>query len=305
MLFNVLHIPSHEEKDTILNYNIEFLRVLAVFGIIWFHSPHQLNGKVIAYSGLIIFILISVYYLKKEKGRIHQLIKKKANRLIKPWAFWFLIYGILNLFSSKSFLPESTISAVLAGTKIHLWFLPFLFIVSVTFIIVQRTRINSIFADHFILIISIITLIAAPIWRVDIERPWAQWFHAVPAVFIGITISNQNHFHKFMYCAYSVCIILISLLLIYMNLSGVGVPYLIGFILFNLGLKIKKNIRINSLLKMSKATFGIYLIHPIIFSINYKIGIQDYVAAILTFVLSYLIIRSIQKLPFKITNKFI
>lgn len=39
--------------------DIEILRVLSAFGIVWFHSGAP--GRAFAYSGLVIFIILSVY----------------------------------------------------------------------------------------------------------------------------------------------------------------------------------------------------------------------------------------------------
>jgi len=114
--------------------SIDLLRILAVVGIIWFHTegaPHRDIG----YAALPVFLLLFFALITKQ-GQTYstrRFLKRRWDRLLKPWLFWSVVYGVgrvtqaacdrdlsclANLLSTETFL---------AGTYIHLWYLPYVF----------------------------------------------------------------------------------------------------------------------------------------------------------------------------------
>lgn len=287
-----------------LNYNLEILRIIGAFGIVWFHSGQELWGRRIGYSGLIIFVLISIYLLTpKIKEDIHHIIYKKTNRLVLPWICWFFIYGIINISTSKSFLPHygNILSDILAGPRMHLWYLPFLFIASTT--IIYYNYLLKTNKQIITVTLSIILLLTTPLWRplsLDLGMPWAQWFHAVPAVFIGLSIAYIN-----VNFIYAVIIASISIWLIVIGQYGVGIPYLVGCMLFIFSISLKNYaIKSEIIPKISDSTYGIYLVHPLIYSVENRLGFQEnLMLPVVTFLVSLLVIIIIRKIP--LVNKII
>jgi surface polysaccharide O-acyltransferase-like enzyme len=314
-------IPQINERYKARNFAFDYLRIIGIFGIVFFHGAQEQLTRQIGYSGLIIFILISINLsvLRDRERNISKYIATRATRLLVPWLFWFTVYGLQNIARDKSFLPEGhAFNVVLAGTNIILWYLPFLFIVLIiTAFYDNKAQTHSIFKTctlYFVPILSIILLISTPIWRpwsLELGYPWAQWFHAAPAVLIGIALVSltrqyQGHLRVSLY---SGIIVLISLWLILIgNYNGVGIPYLLGVLLFSSHLYWKSNAEQNHalLLKISDCTFGIYLIHPLVSGMEYKMGFPETAALpVMTFVLSLTIILIIKNIPIHCVQKVI
>lgn len=113
------------------NDTIELLRVVAACGVIWFHMETT-PFKSVGYSGLVFFLIVSVVFQMgaAERGLWHGFFRRRASRLLVPWAAWFVIYGLLNLVKGKVLFPYSSgiVPDILAGPWIGLWYLPFSFI---------------------------------------------------------------------------------------------------------------------------------------------------------------------------------
>lgn len=84
--------------------DIEIIRIICAFGIVWFHTSEI--GKDIAYSALSIFIIISMYFSSKTTLK-NITILNRAKRLLIPWMFWFLFYGVINIVRQTPFIDTS------------------------------------------------------------------------------------------------------------------------------------------------------------------------------------------------------
>lgn len=300
------------------NYNLEILRIISAFGIVLLHGVDGTLVKDVGFSCLIIFMLITSYLLAPQKN-YSLFITKRATRLLIPWIFWFFVYGLINIISGKFFLPEKgdIFSAVLTGTKYHLWYLPFTFITSI--IIVSYYNLGELrltvkkYNWLFFMLLSIIFLIISPLWRpwsLDLGDPWGQWFLVLPAVFIGTTIANLNphlsdHWIRIIYV---ILIMLISIWLIIFGQPNVGIRYMFGFLLFVSAVYLKFDIMNKSeiIMTISNCTYGIYLIHPLIYSIESKLGFsQNFIVPYATYALSLLIIILANKMPMRFIKKII
>ena len=78
------------------NLGVELLRLLSTFGIVWFHSGT--TAKEFAYSGLVVFLVLSMYLGGKHGSADKQTFRRRVERLIIPWLFWCVIYAGLNVF---------------------------------------------------------------------------------------------------------------------------------------------------------------------------------------------------------------
>jgi len=310
------NIKTQSSKNR--NYNLEILRIISCFGIVLLHGADGSLVKDIGFSCLIIFMLISSYLLIPQKN-YSSFFSKRVDRLMIPWLFWFFVYGLLHIINGTSFLPATgnIVSAILYGTRMHLWYLPFIFITSVIIVfyynMVEQHSILKKYNWVIFMLLSIVILIISPLWRPwssDLGVPWSQWFLIFPAVFIGLTISNMNH-HSSNYwkiILYVIIIILISTWLTLSDQHNVGIRYLFGFIFFVSAIYLKFDISSHSkiIMKLSNCTYGIYLIHPLIYSIEKKLGFSDnFIVPFLTYSLSLLIIIIANKIPGPFIKKII
>jgi fucose 4-O-acetylase-like acetyltransferase len=149
--------------------DIELLRILSAFGIIWFHvEPY---GRELAYSGLVIFLVIGFYFQpgRSEKQRSPL---GRARRLLIPWVAWFLFYGVFNVLRGLPFLETShgLVAGWLTGTSIHLWYLPFVFLLIVLLDFLEG-RFSAQKLGYGCGILAVFALGMAPLWR----GPSLQW----------------------------------------------------------------------------------------------------------------------------------
>jgi len=184
------------QRSSSRNYNLEILRIISAFGIVLLHGADGTLEKDIGFSCLIIFMLISVYLLAPQKY-YSLFVLKKVNRLLIPWLFWFFVYGLLHVMNGTSFLPVTgdIVSTVLNGPRMHLWYLPFIFITSVIIVfyynMVEQCSILKKYNLLFFMLLSIILLIISPLWRpwsLGLGVPWRCWFLA----FLPFVLEQQS-----------------------------------------------------------------------------------------------------------------
>lgn len=272
------------------NVSIEIIRIISAFGIVYFHSGLT-PFKDVAYSGLIVFVIISLYFLDFTK---ENLFSQKTERLLIPYIFWFIFYGLFSLYKGGSIFPENynIIQIILCSPSIHLWFLPFLLIIFLSISQIKK-RIGLLSW-----IIAIVLLLTSPLWRkFDLPDPLGQYLHVLPAVFIGIFFRDFYYLSKKLRIYLYFSLLIIVILLAVSKLSNIGVTYLFGFLLSSpILLKNKISIRTNLIFVISYSTFGIYLLHPFILSLSSKIGIIGFSKVLFTYFSSMALIIVFQRI---------
>lgn len=105
--------------------NIERLRVLSAFGVASFHT-HDWFPRSFGIIGFIVLLLTFCAFVvnRPEPYDFRDLAKRKAERLLKPWLFWSVIYGALGLvkviYMDVPFSDVFSATMFLTGTRIHL-----------------------------------------------------------------------------------------------------------------------------------------------------------------------------------------
>ncbi len=121
--------------------SLDAARVLATFGIVFSHGVEMLGGNArtaaLGRFGTSFYVIAAIYFSVKTaagKGRAGW-FSRRAKRLLAPYLSWCVIYA---LFYLGTMLPQGADTfdiarhwGLLAGTAIHLWFLPFALVVSV------------------------------------------------------------------------------------------------------------------------------------------------------------------------------
>jgi hypothetical protein len=259
-----------------LRMDVELLRIGAAIGVVWFHM--SLPGAQVAYAGLVVFVILSAYFARTSADRGFLVSASgRAERILIPWLFWYLIYGALNLARHKEAVPwrGDTLSSLLAGPSIHLWYLPFIFLAATGCDAAHR------FVRPRSIAIGAAAIAMAALWLTDAWRqpsqhvgyPWAQYAHALPAVFIGLALSGLQQVPPAVRVAL-LCGIGVALVAA-LDVREVGVPYLLGFascLVLVMPVRIPERPDVRT---VSKAAFGIYLVHPMFVSIGRWAGMDD------------------------------
>lgn len=255
--------------------DIELLRVISAFGIVWFHLGGV--GRDIAYSGLIVFLVLSLY-LSAQSTRVSKNVMDRVKRLLVPWFVWFVIYGAINLTMHKPLIPldNGIIFGILAGPSIHLWFMPFIFFALLAFDWL-RDRVTPRLIAYACAASAILIFIMASDWRpwsLKLGAPIAQYAHAANGILIGIFLAYYYALPKLARSALLLIILALAAYLSILPVPGVGVPYLLGVSVSAAVLLLNRTLpaRIN-FNWLSECALGIYLIHPFCFMIIFHTGL--------------------------------
>lgn len=286
--------------------DIELLRIISAFGIVWFHSG-VLEGKEIAYSGLIFFVIVSVFFSLESKKTPS--IKVSSKKLLLPCVTWSLVYyfAYSTIDSSHSLFTDNLFLNILSTPSIHLWYLPFSFVVTliVTTFKFSITRISSTF---ILSIILPLIFISSPYWRELVTpNPLPQYLHAIPAIIIGCLFHTLKKGNEKIHCMLISCSLIISIYILFMvNLTGLTITYFLGVIIC-LPLLLKSSLFVNeNINKLSKLTFGIYLVHILPLALFNRIGMDGWLLPTLTFFTSALTIHLLNIfIPIKYRRLFI
>ena len=242
--------------------DIELLRIISAFAIVWYHSGAI--GHDISYGGIVIFLIMSMYLAGNSDSSNGLQISRRAQRLLIPWLVWFTIYGIFNFVTHKPIIEvdNGIIAGILSGTSIHLWYMPFIFACLVLFDIARKYASKGLIAWASATL-AIATLVATPIWRpasIELGYPIAQYAQALAGVFLGVFFSYSDEFTK----PNKIFLLLVTIIAAAFTIpyEGVGIPYLIGiaaglFLIF----RIINNVPIIDFTFISQYTLGIYFVH--------------------------------------------
>lgn len=244
------------------NQAVELLRIVSALGIVWFHAGAI--GSKIAGGGLIVFVVLSAFFIA-AKRRDTQLIPMLL-RFSAPWAIWLTVYGLFNLFRGLPFVPMEHGFAVglLAGSSIHLWFLPYMAIVVVAITLTKRMTTPFVLAIIATLGLATTMLTFAfwyP-WSWSAGAPFTQYLHVLPAILTGTALGAMRfpEQHKLWGGVIVICVALIA----FLPAEG-AIAYTLGIVAVTVALLPLARDRLSrlDLTPVSGAMFGVYLLHPL------------------------------------------
>jgi hypothetical protein len=152
---------------------VDYGRLLAAAGIIWFHT--QAPGSIVGYVAFPLFLVLLALPSRASAS-------VKAQRLLVPFVGWSAIYGLVNIaLAVKNNRPPLgwwSPEMLLAGTSIHLWFLPFAFVMALA---ARNLRHPAAAPLCAILLATIFAMFGTAS-----TAPFAQWCFGVIPVLIGI-----------------------------------------------------------------------------------------------------------------------
>ncbi|WP_380781207.1 acyltransferase family protein [Sphingomonas sp. R86520] len=277
------------------NQWIETLRVIAAFGIVWFHAAAP--GYSIAYAGLVVFLVLSSYF---ETLRTTNSISAGALlfRLGVPWLFWMVVFGAFRIARHLPLFPTELglVSGLLYGTKAHLWFMPYLLASTLALRVLRRTRIWSML-PVIAFGLSLVALATVSVWRpgsLSAGPPWAQYAQALTPTLFGIILIRGRGMARWMTAVIITAMLGIALL----PFSGVGIPYFIGCgaVMAALIAQAWRPLRTTIPSRISTLLLGVYLIHPAILMVTRPLTTRFALAGVtVTFLLSLGIVWTMRR----------
>lgn len=279
--------------------NLDYLRILAALGIVWFHTLDA-PARDVAYAGLPIFLLMSVAFMSMKPDVVSwwPYVKKQSSRLLAPWLFWSVFYLAVKLWhsstNSESILGSLSPGMIVGGTSGHLWYLTFCFTASlVIWFLVRQTRSLPLELIISIAVVSGCTLL----WHQSIITqylqlgfPWQQWFYAMPAIPIGFAIGRSQlipeKLQKWRVLAVSVLAsISVCVLLWSTEQCSTAVSYAVAITLVSGGFVLPQTNKF-VVAFLPSLTLGVYVMHPFIQDIVFKFS-QNHISPMLRVLLVF------------------
>ncbi|MDS9466425.1 acyltransferase family protein [Paracoccus sp. MBLB3053] len=155
------------------NGSIDYFRLVAAFGIVWFHSQAPFHR--LAYLGLPFFLIL--LGMPSGEGLRHRL-----RRLLVPFVIWSAVYGAVNTAQalSRGAPPFDWLQAnmLLTGTALHLWFLPFACLVALLGTLLR--------AQAPLLLAPILAALLVACFATPTMPPFGQWAFGIVPALIGL-----------------------------------------------------------------------------------------------------------------------
>lgn len=314
--------------------NIERLRFFSAFAVASFHT-HGWFPRSIGVAGFIILLLSYCAFVvnKPEPDGIAKVAKRKAQRLLKPWLFWSIIYGGLGLVKmvhgNLSFSDVFSPAMLLTGTRTHLWFLPFAFVAALFLASIHR-RIAGI-PDSYTIITAIsigalcifgCSIIQSRLHHLTTSAHWilglplAQWILGLPAIPLGFAIGRikilqraEDRKKYFMFIILSTLAACVGCMVfdrlshgIWFNFSSkFAIRYFASLVIFCSALHWRGKLDPVSA-NLALLSYGIYLVHPLVLVPLYQFDIAIQHPLLLLFLvlsISSLITFILRKTPLK------
>jgi hypothetical protein len=175
------------------NGHLDYAKLLAACGILWFHTGAP--GASYGYAGLgFFFIVLVLFTVPGALGlRPVDFAKHRALRLLVPWVICCFLYSGVKLIevlsTPRTFADEFAAWMVFTGPALHLWFLPFAFVVSLFIypFIRYATAAYQIARYPLAFCFGMLTLISLSL-PLPQGTPWAQWTYALPSICFGLFV---------------------------------------------------------------------------------------------------------------------
>ncbi len=296
------------------NTNIERLRFVAAIGIIWFHQGAVPYGSV-GYAGLPVFLMVfsALIVQRSVDEPIREFLSKRSSRLLLPWIFWSAVYAgfvlVKHVIKSREAI-EFPGQFLLIGSCIHLWFLPYAFIMGMLLywfhhgIWVKLDRRLSVVC---LIVISFVGWIVGSFFlsKLPFDPPFPQWVFGFPGIMLGCAIGYSLRLTNRARIKVTIGIMVLSVV-VAMALSKQGaqqmvIPYGIGISCVCLAFLFPgRGDPISHFL--ASLTYGIYLVHPMIVSVIHFLfadSISDYRVAVLTLIGSMFMVALILRTPLR------
>jgi surface polysaccharide O-acyltransferase-like enzyme len=187
--------------------NIERLRILSAAAIVCFHTCGDLSiARHLGTVGILVFLISLCAFVVNRPEPLDPAIaiKRKARRLLKPWLFWSMVYGILPLLKvfhrDVPFSDAFSWTMLVTGTRIHLWFLPFAFAAALLLVLIHRA-LADVSNPHIVttaIVMGALSVFGFSIVQSCLQPPTPvrQWILGAPAIVLGLAVGRITLQHK-------------------------------------------------------------------------------------------------------------
>ncbi|WP_373651891.1 acyltransferase family protein [Schlesneria sp. DSM 10557] len=262
-------LPSVTAARSNRNVALDLLRIVSALGVVWFHCKGP--GKFLAYAGLPALIALSLGLATAPgaSAPFSLMVVKRAKRLLLPWLFWCAVYGGANLIKSQGLKEISRHPAnewaFLAGTSLHLWYLPFAFLVTC----LARPLLAYIYYSErtagatAVMLVSGTTAICAWILETTtFPAPFGQWVFGFPAVAVGLSLPHSGGLSRKTLRVVSL-VLAVSIGCLATHSPAFYIPCILGTAAIGAAWLVHIP-ALGCISWLAGLSFGIYLVHPFV-----------------------------------------
>lgn len=187
--------PAADDSPAARNAALDLLRLAAALVIVLFHAKSPGGGWMPAAMGVFTALMAVLAMTGRDRGSLGAAARRRAGRLLRPFAIWAAIY--LGLRLADAVAAHQPLGATAAGwfppegTMGPLWFLPFAFAASLSLLALRR-RVPGIATPRLVLPLA---TAGSALWLVILDRsdpaPGIAVFLAYePALFFGVALAG-------------------------------------------------------------------------------------------------------------------
>ena len=257
-------------------------RLAAAYSIVWIHTPRSealaLTTRFARFA-VPFFVCATIFFIwqglvgKSARG-LGGYAASRFNRIYVPFLGWSLIYLAFKAAKSLA-LPDQPndfpgIEFLWTGSFLHLWFMPFIMVVSLVVFVIARPIVHSAPAEIAVAVVSVVAggvLAASPCPAAWLQTILQLAWDALPAVFWGMALAVAYHrggakwFDNSLSAVFGLCVLVACMAWVWNfgrnniaeNLAGVGCT-LVALAPWNSGL-------LAALGRFGPLAYGIYLSH--------------------------------------------
>ncbi len=186
------------ERSRVAGFDV--LRLAALTAVVAFHAGAPGAGYTAWRMPALTIITTALVAGRGEPRPLAEQARRSASRLLIPWLFWCAVYAAIDacfyLKIGKCLLDELGVRVLLTGTSIHLWYLPFAFVMVLAVNAARRATDRmppaAIGAVAAVVAVAALVIVARDgTYRLESgPTPWPQWLRVVPAVFLGLAVGT-------------------------------------------------------------------------------------------------------------------
>lgn len=299
-----------QQEERVRLARIDCLRIAATLEVLSFHCLRNSAD----HGGTSVLMILAVMLAAETRpGREwKEVLVKRAQRLLLPFLVWSGFYALVRIF--RAFFSARPLKELfdpwmlLAGTEVHLWFLPpcFLF-TGIVGVLATKNRFQLRCLAHCVawaVVAAIMILLCS--WMIQFFpeesfMPFFGWVKVLPSVFVGLSLATLPKESTKRTAGLTLLLLLVLVASLSAWVSGLRLltaPQSLGVVACTLTWAMKEG-AVEFLTRLGILTYGVYLMHFFpYFVFNKLLHVQrGFLLLVLVAISSFLLAEVLRRTP--------